>query len=70
MSHDNIHNEKHFFLFNSSVYSNLKILYEKNNIPTVTDIRNKLTSRFFDGITNNHTDTLLMSLGDYNKMSK
>lgn len=47
----------------------MKKLHAKNNIPEVTDVTNKLTSRFNVRITNNHTNSLVKSLGDYDKMS-
>jgi hypothetical protein len=64
-----IQNKSLKIIYNTPIYTNLKKLHAIYNIPFVTDITNKLTSRFYERITNNHTNTLVKSLGDYNKMS-
>lgn len=43
------------------MYTNLKKMHAKNNIPQVTDVANALTDRFYDRITNNRTNTLVIT---------
>jgi Reverse transcriptase (RNA-dependent DNA polymerase)/Endonuclease-reverse transcriptase len=63
-----VQNKSLKIIYNTPIYTNLKRLHSQYNIPLVVDVTNRLTSRFYDRITNNHTNILVKGLGDYSKM--